>query len=117
MKVPTWVKPGVWGGVAGGVAIMVLGFWQMGWVTGSTADRMATERANSAVVAVLVPFCVAKAEHDPDQTKLAKVKGEQSGWTRSQLVSDAGWATQPGATTPTTGLASACSDKLQGPKA
>jgi hypothetical protein len=117
MKVPTWVKPGVWGGVVGAVAIMVLGFWQMGWVMGSTADRMATERANSAVVAVLVPFCVAKAEHDPDQTKLAKVKAEQSGWTRSQLVSDSGWATQPGATTPTTGLASACSDKLQGPKA
>jgi len=116
MKVPTWVKPGVWGGVLGAVAIMVLGFWQMGWVMGSTADRMATDRANSAVVAVLVPFCVAQAERDPDQAKLAKLKAEQSDWSRSQLVSDAGWATMPGATTPASGLASACSVKLQGPK-
>jgi hypothetical protein len=96
---------------------MILGFWQMGWVTGGTADRMATDRANSAVVAALVPFCVAKAEHDPDQTKLAKVKAEQADYTRSQLVSDDGWATLPGATAPTAGLASACSEKLQGPKA
>ena len=117
MTVPSWVKPGVWGGVVGAVAIMVLGFWQMGWVMRGTADRMATERANSAVVAVLVPFCVAKAEHDPDQTKLAKVIADQADWSRSQLVSDAGWATMPGATDPTAGLASACSQKLQGPKA
>ena len=33
------------------------------------------------------------------------------------LVSDAGWATLAGAASPTAGLASACSDKLQGPKA
>jgi hypothetical protein len=117
MKVPTWVKPGIWGAVVGAIVIMIFGFWQMGWVTGGTADRMATDRANSAVVAALVPFCVAKAEHDPDQAKLAKVKAEQSGWSRSQLVSDDGWATMPGATTATAGLASACSDKLQGPKA
>jgi hypothetical protein len=117
MKVPTWVKPGIWGAVVGAIGIMIFGFWQMGWTTAGTANRMATDRAEAAVAAVLVPFCVANAERDPDQAKLAKVKAEQSGWTRSQLVSDAGWATQPGATTPTTGLASACSDKLQGPKA
>ena len=117
MKVPTWVKPGIWGAVVGAVAIMVLGFWQMGWVIGSTADRMATDRAQAAVAAVLVPFCVANAERDPDQAKLAKVKADQSGWSRSQLVSDAGWATMPGATAPTAGLAFACSEKLQGPKA
>ena len=116
MKVPTWVKPGVWGGVVGAVAIMILGFWQMGWVMGGTADRMATDRAEAAVAAALVPFCVAQAERDPDQTKLAKVKADQADWSRSQLVSDAGWATMPGATTATTGLASACSEKLKGPK-
>jgi hypothetical protein len=95
MKVPAWVKPGVWGGVVGAIAIMIVGFWQIGWTTAGTAERMATDRANSAVVAVLVPFCVAMAERDPDQAKLAKVKAEQSNWSRSQLVSDAGWATMP----------------------
>ena len=117
MNVPAWLKPGIWGAVVGAIAIMVLGFWEMGWTTAGTAERMATERANSAVVAALVPFCVANAERDPDQAKLAKVRAEASEYSRSQLVSDAGWATLPGATNPATGLASACSDKLQGPKA
>lgn len=117
MNVPVWVKPGIWGGVVGAIAIMIVGFWAMGWTTGGTADRMARDRADSAVVAALLPFCVANAERDPDVAKLAKLKAEQSDWTRSQLVSDAGWATMPGATTPVTGLASACSGKLQGPKA
>jgi hypothetical protein len=116
MKVPTWVKPGIWGAIVGAIVIMIFGFWQMGWTTAHTADRMATDRANSAVAAALVPFCVANAERDPDQAKLAKVKAEQSGYTRVQLVSDSGWATLPGMTTPDRGLASACSDKLQGPK-
>src|SRR5690242_16396945 len=111
MKIPKWAKPGIWGAVLGAIAMMIVGFSQMGWTTAHTADRMATDRANSAVAAALVPFCVAKAEHDPDQVKLATVRAEQSDYSRSQLVSDAGWATMPGATSPTTGLASACSDK------
>ena len=117
MKVPTWLKPGIWGAVVGAIAIMILGFWQMGWVTGSTADRMAKNRADSAVVAALVPFCVANAERDPDQAKLVKLRAEQSSYDRNQLVSDSGWATLPGMTSADRGLVSACSDKLQGPKA
>ena len=116
MKVPTWLKPGIWGAVVGAIGIVIIGFWQMGWVTGSTADRMARNRADSAVVAALVPFCVANAERDPDLAKLANLKAEQSPYNRNQLVSDSGWATLPGMTSPDRELASACSDKLQGPK-
>jgi hypothetical protein len=116
MNVPVWVKPGVWGGVVGAIAMMIVGFWAMGWTTGGTADRMARDRADSAVVAALLPFCVANAERDPDLAKLAKLKTEQSSYSRGQIVSDSGWATLPGMTTPDHGLASACSDKLQGPK-
>lgn len=117
MKVPTWLKPGIWGAVIGAIGIMTLGFWQMGWVTGGTADRMAQNRADSAVVAALVPFCIANAERDPDRAKLDTLKATQSSYTRNQLVSDSGWATLPGMTSPNRELASACSDKLQGPKA
>jgi hypothetical protein len=81
MKVPTWLKPGIWGAVVGAIGIMILGFWQMGWMTRSTADRMARDRADSAVVAVMVPFCVANAERDPDRAKLATLKTEQSSYT------------------------------------
>ena len=117
MKAPAWLKPGIWGAIIGAITITIFGFWQMGWTTAATANRVATDRADAAVAAALVPFCVANAEHDPDQTKLAKVRAEQSGYSRTQLVSDAGWATLAGAASPTAGLASACSDKLQGPKA
>ena len=116
MKVPTWLKPGIWGAVVGAIVIMVVGFWQMGWTTARTADRMATARAEAAVAAALVPFCVANAARDSDPAKLAKLDAEQSSYSRTQLVSDSGWATLPGMTTPDRGLASACSDKLQGPK-
>jgi hypothetical protein len=96
---------------------MVLGFWELGWTTGGTADRMAKEHADAAVVAALVPFCVASAQRDPDAANLTKFKTEASSYSRIELVSKAGWATMPGMTSPDRALASACSDKLQGPKA
>jgi len=117
MKTAPWLKPGIWGAVIGAITISVVGFWQMGWTTGGAADRMARDRADSAVVAALVPFCVANAERDPDQAKLAKVRSEGSSYTRGELVSASGWATMPGITTPDRGLVQACSEKLQGPKA
>jgi len=117
MRVPVWVKPGVWGAVVGAIAISILGFSEMGWTTGGTADRMATERANAAVVAAFVPFCVAKAQQDADGAKLVKLGGETSSYSRRQIVTDAGWATMLGMTSPDNALASACSDKLLGPKA
>jgi hypothetical protein len=39
---------------------MIIGFSWWGWVLGSTAERMAKERADGAVTAILVPICVEK---------------------------------------------------------
>ena len=44
------LKPGIWGAVIGAAAISVVGFSSLGWTLGSTADRMAKERAQTAVV-------------------------------------------------------------------
>jgi len=60
MKIHPGVKPAVWGAVAGAVAVTVVGFSSLGWTLGSTAERMATQRAETAVVAVLAPICVEK---------------------------------------------------------
>ena len=117
MKTAPWLKPGIWGAIVGAIAISIFGFSEMGWTTKGTADRIATDRADSAVVAALVPFCVANAERDPDRAKLAKVRSEESSYARSELVSASGWATMPGMTTPERGLVHACSEKLLGPKA
>src|SRR5258707_5209493 len=90
MRVPVWVKPGAWGSVIGAIAISILGFSQMGWTTGGSADRLATERANAAVVAAFVPFCVAKAQQDADGAKLIKLVAETSSYSSRHLVIDAG---------------------------
>jgi alpha/beta superfamily hydrolase len=44
----------------GAVTSMVIGFSWGGWVTGSTANRLAAEEADTAVVAALTPICVEK---------------------------------------------------------
>ena len=116
MKMPIWLKPGLWGAVAGAIAISIVGFSQLGWTTTSTAEKLAQERADTAVVAALVPFCVVKAQQDPDKAVLAKFQTEQSSYSRSDMVMKAGWATLGNEKSPDNALAHACSDKLQGMK-
>jgi hypothetical protein len=116
MQFPVWLKPGLWGAAAGAVAISIIGFSQLGWSTAGTADRMAQERADAAVVVALVPFCVTKAQQDPDHAVLAKFQTEQSSYSRSDLVMKAGWATLGSAKFGDNALARACSDKLLGAK-
>ena len=94
-----------------------VGFSQLGWMTSSTADKLAQERADTAVVAALVPFCVAKARQDVDKTVLEKMQAEASQYSRSDMVMKAGWATVGGDTSPDIALARACSEKLASAKA
>jgi hypothetical protein len=116
MKMPIWLKPGLWGAVAGAIAISIVGFSQLGWTTTSTAEKLAQERSDAAVVAALVPFCVVKAQLDPDKAVLAKFQTEQSSYSRSDMVMKAGWATLGNEKSPDNALARACSDKLRGMK-
>ena len=116
MKIPVWLKPGVWGVVIGGIATAVIGFSQLGWTTSGKAELLAQERASTAVVAALVPFCIAKAQQDPDKAIFAKFQAETSSYSRSDMVIKAGWATVGGETSPDNALARACSDKLSSAK-
>ena len=117
MQIPVWLKPGLWGAAAGAVAMAVVGFSQLGWYTSGSADRFAQDRADTAVVVALVPFCVAKAHQDPDHAILVKFQAEQSSYSRSDLVMQAGWATLGGAKFGDNELARACSDQLHTAKA
>jgi hypothetical protein len=116
MQIPASVKPAAWGAVGGAVAMAIIGFQGLGWTTGGNAERQAQQQSNAAVAAALVPFCVAKAEQDPDGSKLVKFRAETSSWSGSQIVKDAGWATPLGTSSPDSALASACSDKLRSTK-
>ena len=116
MQIPVWTKPALWGAACGAIAMAIVGFSQLGWKTAGSADQLAQERADTAVVAALVPYCVAKAQTDSEQATLAKFRAEQSSYSRNDLVTKAGWATLGAAKYPDNALARACSEKLQATK-
>lgn len=114
---PAWLKPGIWGAVVGAVAIMVIGFSWMGWTLGSTADRVARERSETAVATALTPICVQSFLKQTDAPrKLAGLKEIES-WRQREVVEKGGWATMPGSAMPAEGVASACADALVKTKA
>ena len=54
------------GVVAGAIATIFVGFNWGGWSLGSTADKMAKEQSELAVVAALAPVCADKFRALPD---------------------------------------------------
>jgi len=107
-----WLKPAVWGVIGGAVATMIVGFSWMGWVLGGTAERMAVERANSAVIVALTPYCVASFMQQPNAAaKLAEFRKIDT-WKQRQFVEEGGWATPRGDKKPNSGVATACGEEL-----
>lgn len=112
MRIPQWVKPAFWGMVIGALGIMIIGFSWWGWVLGSTAERMAREHADSAVVALLTPLCVANFLGQAEAaTKLAEFQ-QTASWQQSQVIEKGGWATAPGGSAPNSAVARACAAQL-----
>lgn len=111
MQAP-WLKPTVWGAIIGAVATMIIGFSWLGWTLGSTAEKMAQQRAESAVVAALTPICVESFMKQSDATtKLAELRKTDS-WKQPEFVEKGGWATTPGTSAPNSAVASACAAEL-----
>src|SRR6185437_13047923 len=52
MKIPVWLKPGLWGAAFGGIAMAIVGFSQLGWKTAASADNLAQERADTAFLSL-----------------------------------------------------------------
>jgi hypothetical protein len=105
-------KPALWGAVTGAVAISVVGFSSMGWTLGSTAERLAVARAESAVISVLTPICVAKFQQQADSaTKLIEFK-KAATWNQRELITKGGWATMPGTDQADFAVVSACAERL-----
>ncbi|MBM3218798.1 MAG: hypothetical protein FJZ38_08960 [Candidatus Rokubacteria bacterium] len=89
-----WLRPRAWSFVIGSLVTMILGFTWGGWTTGSTADRLATERSQAAVTAALVPVCLDKSKDDPaSPKKLAALRALPSTFDQRDAVLKDGWAT------------------------
>ena len=113
MIMPQWIKPGIVGAVVGAIALAIVGFTSLGWVSANTAESMAVKRADAAVVKALVPVCVARAQMDPETGPLLQeLGGVTSKWTRRSFVEKAGWAKMPGEETSNSNLADACAQAL-----
>lgn len=109
------VKPAIWGGVAGAIAISVIGFFLLGWTLGSTAEKMASERAQAAVVTALTPICVEKFQHQADAPNKLAEFSKVSTWDRRSIIEKGGWATIPGTDAPNSAVATACVEQLARP--
>ncbi|WP_227288055.1 hypothetical protein [Boseongicola sp. H5] len=113
MTTPDWLKPGIYGAVIGAVFVGVVGFSWGGWMTGGSAEDLASERSHDSVIAALVPVCLDIARTDPDRiAQLATVRAAAT-FRRRDAVMEAGWATMPGSETPNRDLAMACMEALE----
>lgn len=112
MKLPAELKPACWGAVGGAVALAIIGFSWGGWVTGTTAETNARERAAAAVVTVLAPICAEKFRQTDDAAQqLVDLKKVRS-WEQSTFIEKGGWATMPGMDQPAPGVANKCAQIL-----
>jgi hypothetical protein len=94
---------------------MFVGFYWGGWSLGSTADKMAKERSELAVIAALAPVCADKFRALPDalakQAGLSKIES----WKRRDEFPKE-FVTLPGESYPSSALVDACSTLLLAPK-
>ena len=94
------------------VATSIIGFTWGGWVTGSTAERMATEGAAAARADLAASICVTRFETGTDAAvNLASLKATES-WTRSDFLEKGGWVTLAGMNKPIDGAANLCAQRL-----
>lgn len=114
MNVPVWIKPGVWGGIIGAIAITIVGF-SAGWVvTNGSAQKMAKDEGAKAVIAALTPVCVAQFKSQPQETQamqLAALQKENT-YNRGDYIEKQGWATLPGSEAPNDAVAGSCAKEL-----
>ncbi len=106
------IKTGVSGAIIGAIVLAKIGFAWGGWVTGGTAQKMAEEMAEDAVVGRLARICVEQYYQDSERDqKLEELKNERSSM-RSGYVNNQGWAAMPGEQNTDDKVAEMCADML-----
>src|SRR5215218_2093349 len=98
MQTPEWLKPGLYGGACGAIALAIVGFSWGGWVTGGTARTMAADQSKTDVIAALSLICVDQSKRDPLMAERVAAIKAASSWERGAIVGKNGWATMPGTT-------------------
>jgi len=108
----TWIRPALYGAACGAIAVAIVGFQWGGWVTAGTAKTIASNQAQTEVVAVLTPLCLNLAKSDPAfATKMIELK-KASSYERSDLIVKAGWGTNLGSEDVNKTVTRTCAEKL-----
>lgn len=114
LQIPEWAKPAAWGAVGGAIVLAIIGF-STGWVvTSGTAQEMADQQKDKAIIAALTPICVAQFKSQTQEvrtTQFAALK-EEGAWKQGDYIEEQGWATMPGSTEPNDEVADACASEL-----
>jgi hypothetical protein len=106
------------GAAVGAVATMIVGFNWGGWTLGSNVEKVAKERADSAVVASLAPICVDQFRQAVNASaNLSELNKISFAWDRSTFVENGGWAIMPGSDKTDSAVAKACAETLGSLKA
>ena len=103
------------GAAVGAVATMIVGFNWGGWSLSSTADKMAKEQSDLAVVKALAPVCADKFRALPDAAAKTVALSKVNSWKRADEFPKE-FVTLPGETYPSSALVTACSTLLLAPK-
>jgi hypothetical protein len=103
------------GAAIGAVGTIFVGFSWGGWSLGSTAEKMAKERSEVAVVAALAPVCADKFRALPDAEAKKVALSKVEAWKRGEELPKE-FVTLPGETYPNSALVYACSTLLLAPK-
>ena len=118
MEIPSFLKGDslkrlLQGAAAGAVVAIVVGFNWGGWTLGSTVEKVAKERADSAVVAVLAPICVAQFRQAANASaNLGELNKFNYAWDRGTFVETGGWAIMPGDEKADPAVAKVCAEML-----
>lgn len=103
-----------WVVIAALVLTLYLGFSRGGWVTAGSAERLADDASQAAIVERMAPICVLQFNQDPDKTaKLEEMQALSSTSRWATYIKQQGWATMPGEDTPDNEIANGCVELLK----
>jgi len=100
------------GCVFGFIATAFIGFNYGGWTLEANAEKMATEKVQTAIITALSPICVEKFQAAADaKENMVKLKATES-WKQDKFIEQGGWATFAGADKANASVASSCAKAL-----
>ena len=110
------VKPSLWTGAAGVVVGMLLLSYGFGFMSRTTAEKLANTKSEAAVIAVLAPACADKFRALPDvAARTATLVANKDSSYRIREAFPEALITLPGKTYTDSNLTTACANLLLAP--